>query len=182
MEKNASGAGVARGGLFSTSEIKILICYILSAMNEPVPVDMLANVLHYEGLANAFEVSDAVVSLAQSGQIVATDETKQIYQIANSGRDTANTLKSSLSSVVKERAYLAVMKMFTKFKNAKDNTFEITHENGSTYLSCSALDSGKPFLTIKLLITDEDQARFIREKFLENPSNIYSKIIEMLTQ
>ncbi len=182
MEKNASGAGVSRGGLFSTSEIKILICYILNAINEPVPVEMLANVLHYEGLANAFEVSDAVVSLARSGQIVATDDSEQVYQITNSGRDTANTLKSSLSSVVKERAYLAVMKMFAKFKNAKDNAFEITHENDATYLSCSALDGGKPFMTVKLLITDEEQGNYIREKFLENPSKIYSKIIEMLTQ
>ncbi len=182
MEKNASGAGVSRGGLFSTSEIKILICYILNAIGEPVPVDMLANVLHYEGLANAFEVSDAVVSLAQSGQIVATDSTEQTYCITDSGKNTANTLKTSLSSIVKERAFLAVMKMFAKFKNAKDNKFEITYENGSTYLNCSAIDNGKPFISIKLLITDEDQARFIQDKFLENPSAIYSKIIEMLTQ
>lgn len=182
MEKNASGAGVSRGGLFSTSEIKILICYILSAIDEPVPVDMLANVLHYEGLANAFEVSDAVVSLANSGQITATDDAKQIYKITVSGRETANTLKSSLSSIVKERAYLAVMKMFAKFKNAKDNHFEITHENGATYLSCSAIDCGKPFITIKMLITDEEQGNIIKERFLENPSAIYSKIIEMLTQ
>lgn len=182
MEKNASGAGVSRGGLFSTSEIKILICYILSSINEPVPVDMLANVLHYEGLANAFEVSDAVVSLSQSGQIKATDELEQVYQITDSGKETATTLKASLSSVVKERAYLAVMKMFAKFKNAKDNCFEITHEDGATYLSCSAIDAGKPFITIKLLITDEDQGNTIREKFLENPAAIYSKVIEMLTQ
>ena len=182
MEKNASGAGVSRGGLFSTSEIKILICYILSAVDDAVPVDMLANVLHYEGLANAFEVSDAVVSLSQSGQIVACDDLEQNYRITDSGRDTATTLKSSLSSVVKERAYLAVMKMLAKFKNAKDNKFEITHENGGTYLSCSAIDGDKAFITVKLLITDEDQAGFIREKFLENPSAIYSKIIEMLTQ
>lgn len=182
MEKNASGAGVARGGLFSTAEIKILICYILSAIDEAVPVDMLANVLHYEGIANAFEVSDAVVSLSSSGQIIATDNTEQVYKITDSGRETASTLKSSLSSIVKERAYLAVMKMFAKFKNSKDNAFEILHENGATYLSCSALDGGKPFLTVKLLIADEDQAVFIREKFLENPSAIYSKIIEMLTQ
>ncbi len=182
MEKNASGAGVARGGLFSTAEIKILICYILSAINEPVPVDMLANVLHYEGLANAFEVSDAVVSLSTSGQITAVDDTEQVYQITDSGKATAATLKSSLSSVVKERAYLAVMKMFAKFKNSKDNVFEITHENNATYLSCSAIDGGKPFITIKMLITDEEQGRFISERFLENPSAIYSKIIEMLTQ
>ena len=182
MEKNASGAGVARGGLFSTSEIKILICYILSSIDEPIPVEMLANILHYEGLANAFEVSDAVVSLANSGQIEAVDADEQIYKITASGRQTASTLKSSLSSVVKERAYLAVMKMFAKFKNAKDNAFEITRENGATYLSCSALDGGKPFITVKLLITDEEQGNLIREKFLENPAAIYSKIIEMLTQ
>ena len=182
MEKNASGAGVSRGGLFSTAEIKILICYILTAIDEPVPVDMLANVLHYEGLANAFEVSDAVVLLSESGQIVATDDSEQVYKITDSGRATATTLKASLSSVVKERAYLAVMKMFAKFKNSKDNVFEITHENDATYLSCSALDGGKPFITIKMRITDEDQGRFISEKFLENPSAIYSKIIEMLTQ
>lgn len=182
MEKNASGAGVARGGLFSTSEIKILICYILNAIDEPVPVDMLANVLHYEGIANGFEVSDAVVSLAASGQIIASDSNEQNYCITSSGRNTASTLKSSISSIVKERAYLAVMKMFAKFKNAKDNKFEITHENGATYLSCSAIDDNKPFITVKLLITDEDQGNYIREKFLENPSAIYSKIIEMLTQ
>ena len=76
----------------------------------------------------------------------------------------------------------AKTKMLAKLKNSKDNQFEITHENGATYLSCSAIDGGKPFLTVKLLITDEDQGHFIREKFLENPSAIYSKIIEMLTQ
>ena len=182
MEHDASGAGVARGGLFSTAEIKILICYILNAIQEPVPVDMLANVLHYEGIANAFEVSDAVVSLANSGHISAVNEAEQTYTITASGRETAETLKTSLSSVGKERAYPAVMKMFAKFKNAKDNTFQITKENGATYLSCSAIDAGKPFLTVKLLITDEDQGSYIREKFLENPAKIYSAIIEMLTQ
>ena len=182
MEKNASSAGVARGGLFHTTDIKILICYILNAIDEPVPVDMLGNVLHFEGIANAFEVSDAVVSLANLGQIVAVDEKEQTYKITQSGRNTAETLKTSLSAVVKERAYLATMKMLAKFKNAKDKTLEITKENGGTYLTCSAIDSGKPFISIKILITDEDQGSYIREKFLENPAEIYSKIIEMLTK
>lgn len=182
MNRDASGAGVARGGLFSTAEIKILICYILSSIDEPIPVEMLANVLHFEGIANAFEVSDAVVSLAASGQIESTDVDDKTYRITASGKNTAKTLRDSLSAVVKERAYLAVMKMFSKFKNAKDNAFEITHEYGSTYLSCSALDGGKPFLTVKLLIADESQGNFIKDKFLENPSKIYSKIIEILTQ
>ena len=38
MENNASSAGVEHGGLFNTSEIRILICYVLSAIDEPGPV------------------------------------------------------------------------------------------------------------------------------------------------
>lgn len=181
MEKDASSAGVSRGGLISKAEIKILICYILNAIDEPVPANMLSNVLHFEGIANAFEVSDAIVSLEKSNQIIQVNSIEQTYKITSLGKDTAETLKTSLSAVVKERAYLVTMKMFAKFKNAKDNIFQITKENGATYLSCSAIDSGKPFITVKMIITDEDQGSYIREKFLENPSAIYSKIIDMLT-
>lgn len=181
MENDASSAGVTRGGLFSTAEIKILICYILSAIDEPVPVNMLANVLHYEGIANAFEVSDAVVLLSQSGHIVQVDEKEDTYKITPDGKDVAKTLKSSLSMTVTERAYIAAIKMFAKFKNAKDNTFEITKENGATYVTCSAIDGGRPFISIKMQIIDDAQGYAIKEKFLEDPAKIYKYIIETLT-
>ena len=64
LEKDAVSAGVSEiGGLFSTAEIKILVCYIISSIDSPVPGQMLANVLHYEGIANCFEVNDAIDSL-----------------------------------------------------------------------------------------------------------------------
>ena len=57
MEKDAVSAGVSEvGGLFNTAEIKILVCYIFSSINLPVPGRMLADTLHYEGIANCFEV------------------------------------------------------------------------------------------------------------------------------
>ena len=182
MENNAMSAGVKRGGLFNTAEIKILICYILSAIDEPVPVNMLANVLHFEGIANAFEVSDAVVSLYKSGKIMQTDEKEDTYVITNNGREIASTLKTSLSFSVKEKAYTAAIKMMSRFKNAKSTDFEITKEDTGTYITCTALDGTKPFFSIKLLVTDEAQANHIKEKFLSDPSNIYCELIELLTK
>ena len=182
MINDASSAGVQRGGLFNISEIRILICYILNAINEPVPVNMMANVLHYEGIANGFEVSDAVVSLANNGLIVQVDDKDDTYTVTNGGKEVADTLKTSLSITVKERAYLATMKMFAKFKNAKDNIIEITKENGATYITCSAIDGGKPFMSVKMLISDESQGNCIKEKFLENPTKIYSALIDLLTE
>lgn len=182
MERDAISAGVNKiGGLFSTADVKVLICYILSSLNEPVPGTLMGEVLHHEGIANIFEVSDALASLTETGHIIELDE-DGAFKITDSGRDVAETLKTSVATVVRERAYSAVLKMLTRFKNAKETDFKITHEDDRIYLTCSALDKDFPFMSIKLLVADEDQAIFIKEKFLSNTSGIYTKLIEMLTK
>lgn len=182
MERDAVSAGVSSvGGLFNTAEIKILICYIFSGINQPVPGQMLANVLHYEGIANCFEVNDCIDSLCKSGQLKVINPKEDTYLITESGKDIAQTLKSSLPFAVKDRAYSAAMKMFARFKNAKDSEFIIAREGDKTYITCSALDNGQPFVSVKLLVTDEDQAICIKEKFINDSAKIYSGIIDLLT-
>lgn len=182
MEKDAIPAGVNKiGGLFSTAEIKILVCYILSTIDEPIPGNMLCEVLHHEGIANIFEVSDALAKLTDSGHLKELDDEDGAFIITDIGRDAAATLRSSLGLTVKERAYNAVLKMLGKFKNAKQTDFKITKEDDRVFLTCSAIDNGKPFMSIKMLVADEDHASFVREKFLTNTSEIYSTLIEMLT-
>ena len=174
MERDAVSAGVSEiGGLFNTAEIKILICYVISSINEPVPGRLLADVLHYEGIANCFEVNDAIASLNKSGHLKLVDEKDDSYIITESGKNIAETLKSSLAYPVKDRAYAAALKMVSRFKNAK--------ENGKNYITCSATDGGLPFLTVKLLVADDEQAQFIKNRFL-NDNKIYSEIIELLTK
>ena len=183
MDRDAVSAGVEPvGGLFSTAEIKILICYILASINEPVPGKKLADVLHYEGIANCFEVNDAISSLLKSGQITVYNEKEDTYSITESGKNIAETLRTSLPYAVKDRAYTAAFKMVSQFKNAKDTEIKITHEKGKTYVNCSALDGEVPFVSVKLLVTDDAQAASIKEKFLNNPSKIYSGIIQLLTE
>ena len=92
MEQDALRAGVAPGGLLSTAEVRILICYILSTAQEPVPGKRLAELLHYEGLANYFEVEEGIHALLEQRQISAADE-PDAYCITPSGRDAAETLR-----------------------------------------------------------------------------------------
>lgn len=182
MERDAVSAGVSPiGGLFSSAEVRILICYILSAINEPVPGRMLADTLHFEGIANYFEVGDSMAFLCKSGQIKEHDEKEDTYIITDSGRDVAQTLKTSLPLTVKDRAYNAAIKMVSRFKNTKETDIKITREGNNTYVTCSTIDNDIPFMSVKLLVTDEEQAIRIKENFLENPSAIYSTIIKMFT-
>lgn len=181
MEKDAVSAGISPiGSLLSTAEIKILVCYILSAAGEPVPGNQLANILHYEGIANCFEVNDAIALLCRSGHLVPVDEKEDTYTVTEAGRSVADTLKTSLSVTVKNRAYNAAIKMMARFKNAKENKITIQKENGKCFITCSALDNGLPFMSIKLLVSDEEQAHYIKERFLDD-NTIYSKIIGILT-
>lgn len=182
MEKDAISAGVSKiGGLFSTADVRILICYILSSFDEPVPGNMLCEILHSEGIANTFEVSDSLAFLIENGHIKELEKNGELV-ITESGLDVAKTLNTSISSVVKDRAYTAVLKAMIKLKNAKETDFEISKEDGRVFLTCSALDQGKPFMSIKLLLGDEEQAVFVKKKFLENTSEVFSKIYEILTK
>ena len=183
MEKDAVSAGVSEiGGLFSTAEIRILLCYLISSINKPVPGRMLADVLHYEGIANVFEVNDSIAALCKSGHLECVNDKEDTYIITKSGKDVAETLKTTLSITVKERAFSAALKMVSRFNNSKETDIKISRDGSKTFITCSAIDCGEPFMSVKLLVSDEEQAIFIKEKFLEDPSKITSQIIELLTK
>ena len=183
MIKDALTAGVEPvGGLFNTADIKILICYILSSISEPVPANMLSNLLHYEGIANVFEVSDSISSLQKSGMIEADGDDTDSYTVTGKGREVANTLKNSLSFTVRERACAAALKMMGRLKNARNTEIKIIREDENTYLNSAVIDSDKTLMSFKLLVADEHQATFIKEKFLNHTSEIYSGLIELITK
>ena len=183
MERDAVSAGVSEiGGLFSSAEVRILICYLLSAITSPVPGRNLADLLHYEGIANCFEVNDSIASLYKNGFLKLIDEKEDTYEITPKGREIAETLKTSLPITVKNRAYKAAIKMVSRYYHAKETDIKISREDGRTFITCTALDGMKPFMSVKLMVTDEEQALFIKDKFIDDPSTIYSKIISMLTK
>lgn len=183
MERDAVSAGVSEiGGLFTTAEIRILICYLLSSIKDPVPGRKLADMLHYEAIANCFEVNDSIAFLEKNGQIKLVDEKEDTYVITEKGRNVAETLKTSLSYAVKDKALRASLKMVSRYRNAKETDIKISREGNRTFITCSALDGESPFMSVKLMVTDEDQALYIKERFIDNPSYIYSEIIDLLTK
>lgn len=183
MDRDAVSAGVEKiGGLFSSAEIRILICYILDTVGEPIPANLLINQLHYEGIANIFELSDAIESLLNGGMISLIDTKDDLYEITPKGRETAQTLKTSLSFTVRDRACSAAIRMMARFKNMRNTNIEIISNDGRTYVSCSAIDNEHPFLTVNLMVADENQALCIKENFLNNTSEICTKIISLLTE
>ncbi len=182
MEFDSASAGVSFGGLVSSSEIKILICYILNSVKEPVPATELCELLNFEGIANIFEVSDNLESLVKMNHICCTDENAQTYTVTKTGKEIADTLRASVPISVRDKACLATLKMLARRKNMKETDIKISHEGENTFITCSALENGVSAISVRLMVADEAQAIAIKNNFIENPSKIYSDIINLFTK
>ena len=181
MEINASNAGVAHGGLVSTDEIRILICYILHTIRQPVPAQQLSEMLHYEGIANYFEVGSAFSELDDNGLIVKNEQDPELYEITPKGSSVAVTLKTSVPLTVREKAYSLAVRMLSRIKYAKETKIDIQPLDVGFNVRCAIVEGELELMAISLFVPDEAQAHSIKERFINDPTIIYSGIIEILT-
>lgn len=69
MEFDAFNGGVEPGGLRSKDEIRILICYLLASVGDPLSREDIISIVRDNGLANYFETVDAISEMAKKGLI-----------------------------------------------------------------------------------------------------------------
>lgn len=182
MENDAITAGVAPGGLTNRTEIRVLICYLLKAIAQPVPYPFLTDKLSAEGIANYFELSDAVADLEDAGHIAPLVDAagKKAYLITPSGADIADTLERTVPLVIRDRACSYIIKLLARVRNEKENDVQITPMEKGVKVSCRVLDGSNELMAVSLLVPNEACAATVRESFLNNPTETFIKITEAL--
>ena len=87
MEFDAFDAGIELGGLRSRDDIRLLICYLLKSIDAPMTRQMLNDSMQEDGLANFFEVGQAIEELLKTGNIT-TDilQDEEVLIVTERGR------------------------------------------------------------------------------------------------
>ena len=183
MDRDAISVNVGKGGLKSTAEIKVLVLYLLMNVDEPVPSNQIADLLHIEMIANTFEVNEAFVQLHKNGLIDEVEGAKESYVINSKGRDVGQTLQSSVPFTVREKSVKLLKKMLQRNRHMKETEITISHENdGSIKVTCSAIENDSVIMSFFLQAADDAQAIRIKENFLDDPAIVYRTLIDMLTK
>ena len=73
LEYDAFDEGIEPGGLRSRNEIKVLICYLLKSIDQPISKQLINEILQENGLANYFEINQAVIDLVKAGSLEERD-------------------------------------------------------------------------------------------------------------
>ena len=59
FEYDAFDEGIEPGGLRSRNEIKVLVCYLLKSIEQPISKQLINEILQENSLANYFEINQA---------------------------------------------------------------------------------------------------------------------------
>lgn len=177
-------AGVEPGGLTMDYEIKMLICYMLAALDRPLPAQGLAEVLTTEGIANYFETVNAVSALLKSGHLAEqTDETgEKSYVITPVGRSAAGTFEKDLPSTVRHRALEGAQNYLLCLRRRAQNQAKITRVADGYQLALSISDVGSNLLDLTILLPSQESCQQAQERFFNDPVTFYRGVLGLLLE
>lgn len=176
--QDAFGEGVKPGGLYTEKEIKILICYMLDGVGEPLSETAVTDILYSGGMANFFEISAAVQDLLERGHL---NEEEGLLSLTDTGHQVAQTLARMVPFTLRERSVEAAIKLLARQKRQRDTKVTITSQEKGCLVTCCICDGQDPLMEVTLRVGDEWQAKLIEERFLEEPTLVYRSLIAVLT-
>ena len=180
MEFDAFSAGVEPGGLRSTREIGILICYMLDQFGKPISREDLIDSIQENGIANYFEVSSAVSELIRLGNL--SSDGNEVA-ITKNGELVAKQLSSELSSFVRNKALNSVREQMERRINEKENPVVIEKaDDGGYYVTVCMTDGTRDLMSLRLLVPERSDAESVKNNFYKKHEKAYSIILATMIQ
>ena len=176
---DAFNAGVKEGGLRNRSEIRLLVCYLLRAIDR----QDIIGIMQDNGLANYFELNEAIDELLKSGNIDRDiqDEDEVLTDTAR-GRESAELLETTLPRSVREQAVNSAIKLMTLARNKRENKILTEQLSDGGYNVTFILgDEQNELMRLTVYVADRLQVEVVKNNFLEDPVKLYSSIIAALT-
>ena len=159
---DAFTAGVRPGGLTNSTEIRLLLCYLVKNAG-PITRTEIENALMEEALVNYFEIGSCLDDIARQ-QLVTVDGDR--YTITDKGRKVAQELAYDLPRSVREKAVARISEKADGHCSVRCQVKALDSE-----LFC--LDIGTP---------DRLSAEMVKKQFILKGNEIYQMLITKLTE
>ena len=180
MDNKAITAGVRTGGLSDRTEIKILLCYLLANLKQPITQNQLIECVCGQELVNYFEMQSALQHLLDS-KLIKEDENG--FSILTEGAEIAQQLESAVSTTVKRYAYTMAVNMLQYEALKKQHNVEISAvESGGYEVKCSIEDDNFSIFSMTLHMPDENSAKLARDQFIMNGQDIFKVMLGITTE
>ena len=164
-------------------EVKILLAYFLYQIDRPVTPNQLTEIATGDKIVNYFLYTEAITEMLNNGIIQIEDiEGIEYYVLTQKGKDGALSFKKLVKKSVRDRIYAAGLRFFSKLKNSRDVTFEITPIGKGYSVHCCCKDNDLMLMDLTLFAPDKEQADYIKAKIMINPTDFYCKVMDYIIE
>lgn len=170
--------GISDGGLRSTLEINLLICYVVVNSKERLTDKILTDTLVEGEIANYFETANALEKLKNKGLIV---ENEQGFLAPGKNCESLMELvENDLPYTIRKKSIELSAKLAIREIYREENDVEIKKCGNDYSVTMHIKDMGKDFMTLTLNLPTSAQAETVKEQFYSNPVKIYNNLINSL--
>lgn len=183
MEQEIFKAGVRPGSIGTQTEIKLLICFIMSNTRQSMSFEQLYEALSEKNLVNYFELVQAVDELCASGHIDtgASRDGPALFQTTPLGIQAGEELGGSLPLSVRENALDAAGRLLARERRRAELRVETVPEGSGFRVHLSIPDDEGPLVGFDLFVPSQEQCELVRRRFLNAPRFIYKGVLALLT-
>lgn len=180
MMGNAFTAGVKPGGLTTTTEIRILLCWLAARAKPPLTRAELETALLGEELVNYFELANHLSGLCERGFLREEDG---CYTVLPAGAEIAGMLGGDLPRSVRDTAERAVKaaQQHTRLQAQHPVRIVPAASGHGWHVEGALHDMDSDIFSFSLFVPDEKTARQVRDNFIEKGDEIYSAVLSALT-
>lgn len=171
--------GITDGGLRSTLEINLLICYLVVNSKYRLTEKLVTDTLTEGEIANYFEAASALKKLIERKTIV-YDDSRHLIPGSNC-ENLMDLVENDLPYSIRKKSIELSAKLAVKELYREENKVEINkNEDGSCSVTMQIQEQGKDFMTLTLNLPTSAQAEMVKERFYDNPPKLYKNLIDYL--
>lgn len=177
-ENSAFTAGVRPGGLTDSTQIRLLLCYLVRGAG-PISREEIETALLGEQLVNYFELSAGLEDIVAQGLATCSGGR---YLATEKGRQVASELEYDLPRSVRESAVQAVVRAQVWNRKSAQYSAEIVETPQGCSILCTIRGLSEDDFSLKLMMPDRLTAELVRKRFILHGSEIYGLLLNQLTE
>ena len=182
MDFNAFVGGIAPGGLTNDFEVKILICFLLKKIEQPLSFDQINEILQKTGFVNYFEFVEAISELQKTAHIqpITTEDGEEVFELTEIGGATAQTFNHTLPLTVREKTVEAARELIQMQKQLEEIEVRYRQVADGFILSVKMKDIGSDLMNLDVFMPTEDECIEIRERIYADPLLLYQTLLSVM--
>ena len=164
------------------AENKLLVLYVIKSLRQPISKTQLTEIILENNFINYFTLQQYISELENSDFIRYIDKNgKRLIVITKKGENVLSIFNDRISPIKRDIIDNYISKTIDSIKKELTIHSDYTIEkNNSFIVDLKALEDETLLIDLKISVPTKKQATSLCNRWKENPSDIYTKIVQVL--